>query len=232
MKIVALIQARMGSTRLPGKVVKEINGLPLIVHIYRRLKACKELSDVWVAWGSNDKDTFEPQRIFEKYKMRYFRGSERDLIQRFKYGYDFHTNGEAFVLVRSDCLFIDPEVVDTLVGQFRAGQPACRGVSNWPYRTQSEGLDCEVYRNDLLLELDRTSECPREGFAAWICNDDDRAIHYKFALGMQNEKNEGLPHLSIDTQEDFDRAEKMLKILGNDEWRYEKTLEAYRKVTS
>ena len=104
-------------------------------------------------------------------------------------------------------------------------------MSNWKDgRLISEGLYAELYSTELLAELDRDPDCPREDFATYASKMD--CVGRCAYTPMSNLTFFGGDeiHLSIDTPQDFDRAEKMLKILGNDEWRYEKTLEAYRKV--
>ena len=228
MRVVGLIQARMNSTRLPGKVVREISGLPLIVHIYRRLLACRGLDEVRVAPGPEGENP-----IFNlccKYGMATKRSmfaecyKDSDLIGRYKDQW-MADPFDAFVRITADCLFHDPAKMDEIVSQYRKDYPRNRALSTWPHRLYSEGLDCEVWSTELLMELDRTPECPREGFATWAINQ-GKCLTFSPMV----KENAGEPHLSIDTPQDFSRAEKMLKILGNDEWRYEKTLEAYRKV--
>lgn len=222
----------MGSTRLPGKVVKEINGLPLIVHIYRRLLACKELDQVAVAIGYEGAGNPDAQPILDVCK-RYALYSDatigvEDLIRRYKYATQKY-NADAFVRITADCLFHDPEYVNAMVRDYRNTYPRYRGLSNWKGgRVISEGLDAEIYSTELLMELDRNPKCPREDFAVYAAENNlvgqwPPIENQRFPIGHDL-------HLSIDTQQDFDRAEKMLKILGNSEWRYEKTLEAYRKV--
>lgn len=216
----------MNSTRLPGKVLKEINGLPLIVHIYRRMLACKELDEVIIAWGGPSEPIEAVMNKFGISSAIYYQTDE-DLISRFGCA-TFHARASAFLRATSDCLFHDPKLIDELVGAYRMTYPRYRGIANSPQRRVSEGLDAEIFSTELLAELDRTKDCPRESFAQWVI---ERGKKYKVAqLNVGVLENAGTPHLSIDTQEDFDRAEKMLKILSNDEWRYEKTLEAYRQV--
>ena len=224
MKIIACIQARLGSTRLPGKVLKKINGMPLLQHVYRRLLGCKEISEVVVAPGISGYNEINDFCVNHGLNIRNsWSENDNDLLFRFASLWRV-CPFDAFLRVRADCLFIDPALMDHLVSSFKFNYPRSHAVSNWPRRLYSEGLDAEVWSAELLMAMHRTKECPREDFATWAIDNN------KVVVGMQNPINEGLPHLSIDAQQDFDRAEKMLKILGNDEWSYEKTLEAYRSV--
>ncbi len=152
--------------------------------------------------------------------------TDSNLIGRFK-GFPCH----AFVRITGDCLFHDPNRIDDIVATYRNYYPKYRGLANWlPFRTVSEGLDCEIMSTELLAQLDRDPQCPRETFMTYAGEKGYLSPYppedqHRYPIG------EDL-HLSIDTPEDFERAEKMLAILGNSEWRYEKTLEAYRQVTS
>ena len=212
----------MGSTRLPGKVLKEINGLPLIVHVYRRLLACKELDNVLISWGGQNE---ELDLLCNEYGLYAFRGSENDLIARHSIA-AHQRNADAFVRVTADCLFHDPAYIDAMVAGYRHLYPQFRGLSNWKScRYISEGLDAEIYSMELMSQLDHDPNCPREDFATYAAKN-NLVTQW---CGRDEPLGEDI-HLSIDTQEDFDRAEKMLKILGNDCWEYSKTLKAYKAV--
>lgn len=225
MRIVGLIQARMGSTRLPGKVLKEINGLPLIVHIYRRLLACRELDDVGISWGGSCEPLDNGPR-FQAWVYPW-RNNETDLISR-HLNACIETKADAFVRITADCLFHDPAYIDSLVRDFRDAYPKLRGMSNWKGgRSISEGLDAEIYTTEFLAELDRDPKCPREDFATYASKMDCVGT---WSPWTRKDMGSDL-HLSIDTPDDFKRGEKMLEILGNDNWDYQATLEAYHQVT-
>ena len=220
MKVIGIIQARYNSTRLPGKVCKEINGLPLLWHIYRRLLKCEELDEVVVAYGNCD---WKPiVDICNRYFMANTGGPETDLITRIKDVCNWR-GAMAFVRVTADCLFHDPYIIDKAVMFYKGFWPKCRLMASWPERVMSEGLDYEIMSTELLSELDTDKDCPREDFMTYAINKHGQ----KQALTPM--KGEDL-HLSIDTQEDFDQAEKMLEYLGNDRWSYVDTKEAYRHV--
>lgn len=228
MRVVILIQARMSSTRLPGKVVREINGLPLLWHIYRRLLACREADDVAVSAAYHH----DLAHLCDSVPMKSWSSTddESDLIRRhLKTGR--RMGADAIVRVTTDCLFHDPALIDAMIREYRASYPRYRGLSNSPFRAHSEGVDCDIWSMELLAELDRTPECPRENWASWaIANGPKYGVRQMHAIYV-DAPNPGDPHLSIDTEDDVRRAEAMLKLLGNDEWRYEKTMEAYHAVT-
>lgn len=235
MRVVACLQARMGSTRLPGKALKEIGGMPILWHVYRRLLACREVDQVVVAVGDqNPKPILD---VCEKYAMHWYVGYEADLIQRLTTTCS-RFEGDAVLRARADCLFLDPAKLDDLVRFYRDAYPCRRAVSNWPSRLESEGLDAEVWSMELLAELDRNPEVPREDFGTWAIQHGLVAQRY-----TGHPVNDGPPHLSIDTLEDLIRATRMMKILeagaGKFEsprridpleyvpWRYAETLKAW-----
>ena len=227
----------MGSTRLPGKVLKEVNGLPLIVHIYRRLLACKELDGVGISWGVHD-DCEVLEKLVDRYGLFAHAGMENDLINRHRCAAASIGKYDAFVRITADCLFHDPAYIDAMVAEYRNHYPKYRGLTNWyPHRTISEGLDAEIYSMELMAELDRDPKCPREDFATYAALNGHVKTRWmpldklqESSLTDEQIKAGMEAHLSIDTQEDLDRAEKMLKILTNDEWRYSETLKAYQSV--
>ena len=145
-KISAIIQARVTSTRLPGKVLMNIEGKPMLWHVINRLKFSKELDDIILAIP----DTKEND-ILEKFakdnKVKYFRGSEEDVLSRYyKTAKEFKC--DVMVRITSDCPLIDPEIIDLVIEEhlnFKADYS-----SNTLKRTFPRGLDTEVFNFDIL----------------------------------------------------------------------------------
>ncbi len=140
MRVVAIIQARMGSTRLPGKVLKDLAGATVLERVVSRLRRCRLVSKVVVATSLEKADDLilnECQRI----GTDGFRGSEQDVLDRY---YRAAQQAEAEVVVRitSDCPLIDPEVSDKTIQKFLAERPDY--ASNALERTYPRGLDTEV----------------------------------------------------------------------------------------
>ena len=103
----------MGSTRLPGKVMKKIVGIPTIGIIYKRLKKSKEAEKIIVA-SSNNTENRELLEYLKKIKATYFCGSEEDVLDRF---YKTATKYKAKIIVRitADCPIKDPNVIDKCI---------------------------------------------------------------------------------------------------------------------
>ena len=119
MRIVAIIEARMGSSRLPGKVLADVHGKPAIQRLVDRLGRCKSLSDIVVATTTNPKDDALEQWA-EAENVNVYRGSEDDVLERvFLAAKAF--NADAIVEINGDCVLTDPAVVDLAVSKYRLG---------------------------------------------------------------------------------------------------------------
>jgi len=141
LKISAIIQARMGSTRLPGKVLNELGGMTVLARVVRRLRRAKLIDEVIVA--TTDLATDDPiVRECNHLDVPYFCGSESDVLDRY-YQAAKAFGAEAVVRVTSDCPLIDPQIVDETIAAFRADKADY--ASNVIPRTYPRGLDTEVF---------------------------------------------------------------------------------------
>jgi len=110
---VVIIQARLGSTRLPGKVLKDIFGKPMLWHMINRLKYSKEIDDIVLAIP--DSPGNDPLKDFARgLSLHCFRGSEMDVLSRY-YGAATKFGARVVVRVTSDCPLIDPQIVDQVI---------------------------------------------------------------------------------------------------------------------
>ena len=141
MKVVAIVQARMGSTRLPNKVMKEIGGVPMIELLLARLSRAKEIDQIVVATSVDSKNQSLANHV-EKLGYLCIRGSENDVLQRYL---DAAHASKADVVVRvtGDCPLIDPEVVNEVITCFK--NLDVDYVSNISPITYPDGLDTEVF---------------------------------------------------------------------------------------
>lgn len=142
--VVAIVQARLGSVRMPAKVLSEVLGVPLIEHLLLRLGRASRLAKVVLAIpGSAVNDPLEA--IAKRMGIAFVRGSELDVLDRFKAVADVFP-ADAYVRITGDCPLVDPEVVDRVVDLFFAGAATyARTDLNYP-----DGLDVEVFSSDLL----------------------------------------------------------------------------------
>ena len=119
-RVVAIVQARMGSTRLPGKVLKPVAGKPLLWHVLYRLTRCKTLDWIVVATSDNPRDD-AIETYCRNEKIEVVRGPEDNVLARFKLAAD-KTEADIIVRVSADAPFIDPQFVDHLVNTLIAAE--------------------------------------------------------------------------------------------------------------
>lgn len=168
MKRVIIIQARMTSTRLPGKVLMDIAGCPMLEHQLRRLKSCTKVDEIVVATSTNSADD-AIVNLAQRLGVGWFQGSEHNVLSRF-IGAIRATGADVVVRVTGDCPLIDPSLTDKVVDELIAHAAECDYVSNTIQRTYPRGLDVEVFFSDTLFRVNRlaTSDMAREHVTAFI----------------------------------------------------------------
>lgn len=174
MRIAAVVQARMGSTRLPGKVLLPLEGTPVIGWIYERLTRCANLDRIVVATGDDASNDVLADAL-AGLGIPVFRGSEHDVLDRY-YRAARAVRADAVVRVTGDCPLIDPELVDRVVERFVAGKGAVHYVSNISPPTFPDGLDVEVMSIEALHAAWREAEwdSEREHVTPYIRNRPER----------------------------------------------------------
>lgn len=155
MKIAALIQARMGSTRLPGKVLMGLNGKPVLWHVVDRLRRSVLLNQIIIATTTDPKDD-AIQAFCQLEGVDFFRGSEDDVLDRY-YRAATHFKADQIVRITSDCPLIDPVIVDSVIRKHLDSKADYS--SNTLKRTFPRGLDVEVFS---FLALARASREAKE----------------------------------------------------------------------
>ena len=148
MKIVCLVQARMGSSRLPGKVIKPILGIPMLQILLERLSHSKLIDQIVVA-TSTDVNNTPLVSLVNSLGYEVFEGSEKDVLQRFV---DASAAFEADVIVRitGDCPLVAPELVDSVIKFYLDSEVDY--CSNIAPPTFPDGLDVEVFSAKALIQ--------------------------------------------------------------------------------
>ncbi|WP_099354150.1 cytidylyltransferase domain-containing protein [Fredinandcohnia onubensis] len=209
MKIVATIQARMGSTRLPGKVLKKVLGKPLLEYQIERLKKSKIIDKIVVATTTKKSD----QAIIdlcERLSIDYTRGSEEDVLARY---YNAALESEADIIVRitSDCPLISPSVIDQVITTFLQNAPRYDFVSNTIERTYPRGFDTEVFAFNALEQAYKEGfeYLYREHVTTYILRNPTKFqmknVKYKRDLSKYR--------LTVDTEEDYELIRNIIEIL-------------------
>ena len=148
MKTVAIIQAHMGSSRLPGKVLRDIAGQSMLERVVRRTQRCQEIDAVVIATSTLHIDESIVVAGREM-GVGVFRGSESDVLDRFMQA-TRSCAADVCVRITSDCPLIDPEVSDSIIRRFKQANPPVDYASNKIPQSFPRGLDTEVFTPDAL----------------------------------------------------------------------------------
>jgi spore coat polysaccharide biosynthesis protein SpsF len=217
MKIVGIIQARMGSTRLPGKVLRPLAGEPMLARCVRRLLHARTLDQVVVATTTGKED----DAIVDLCRARgwsWFRGERDDVLDRY-YRAARQFGADVVVRVTSDCPLLGPRVVDQVV---RALGDADLASNVLPRHTWPRGLDAEAVRMDALER-------------AWAC-DDNPATREHVTLYIKrhpecfrlvevnNDEDLSEMRWTVDTPEDYAFASRVYEHFGHDRFSWREVL--------
>ena len=142
MPVTAIIQARMGSSRLPGKTLALIQDKPLLLHVVERTAASRGITDIVVATTGNNEDDAICRAL--KGKCEIYRGSTDDVLDRYYQAALTHPS-DIVVRITADDPFKDPDVIDAVLGTLTAN-PDLDYASNTILPTYPEGLDVETFR--------------------------------------------------------------------------------------
>jgi spore coat polysaccharide biosynthesis protein SpsF len=184
MRIVAIIQARMGSTRLPGKVLMPLAGREVISHVVSRVSACNTIADVVVATSTDTSDD-ALEKWCEQNEIKVFRGSLNDVLDRY-HMCALWAKADAVVRITADCPALDPILVDEVVLSFAKEKYDLFYLGGeFP-----DGLDCAVFSVGALARACREAKLSseREHVGPYISNHPEL-----FKIGHLD-KYQGLSH--------------------------------------
>lgn len=210
MKVVIIVQARMASTRLPGKILKRVLDKTLLEYQLERLRRATTAAELVIATT----DHGEEQPIVDlcaQLGVATFRGSETDVLARY-YGAATHYQAEAVVRITSDCPLIDPAVVDEVVGFYLTHAAEYDYVSNtFPELTYPRGMDTEVFAVRALEAAYREAVDPveREHVTTFIKRRPER---YRIC-NRPYVRDYSHYRWTVDTSEDLELIAKMLTAL-------------------
>ncbi len=225
LRVVAIVQARMGSSRLPGKVLLPLAGEPMLARVVGRTRRATGISDVMIATSTLPTD--DPiAALCDARGWSCFRGLENDVLARY-HGAAREAAADAIVRITADCPLLDPGVLGALIGAFLAGQPGLDYVCNFhPRRTFPRGLDCEIFRRDVLerCHAEATDLASREHVTAFIYRHPE-----KFRLhGIESAQDESAHRWTVDTPEDFALIERIYQHFGHDHFGWLEVLSLLR----
>jgi spore coat polysaccharide biosynthesis protein SpsF len=200
MKVVATIEARMRSSRLPGKVLRRVLGKPMLELLIERLRRARRIDQIVVATTDNPADDLI-EELARRLDVGCFRGSEEDVLDRVLRAAR-SVAAEVIVEITGDCPLIDPEVVDRLVEVYLTHNYDY--VANVLRRTYPDGLDTQVFATAVLAEVASRTQDPadREHVSLHIYEHPER---YKLH-NVESNLPEKYWHLrlTLDTPQDFE----------------------------
>ncbi len=214
--MVAIIQARMGSRRLPGKVLEDVGGRSMLARVVRRIRRARTLDEVIVATSSESRD----DRIASEcsaLSVPVYRGSEDDVLDRYYRAAD-DCGAETIVRICADCPLIDPQVLDLVVSTL-AERRADYAANNLE-RTFPWGLDAEAMTFEALERawLNASQPHEREHVTVYV-----RQHPQIFRLASVTSGTDRADHRwTVDTAEDLAFVRVLYSRMGNDDgfhWR-------------
>ncbi len=231
MNVLAITQARIGSTRLHEKVLKKINGVTLLeIHLMRVLKS-KQISKLKIA-TTKEPGSKKIISIGNKYNVETYKGSIDNVLERF-YKTALYEKPDYVVRLTSDCPLIDPDVIDQMITFTITNN--LDYASNTLTPTYPDGVDVEVFRFVALEKAmhEATLKSELEHVTPYIWKNSTFKGGQLFTSDcLMYEKDYSDIRLTVDTLEDFLVIEKLINILGTDKpWlEYVKALEQHPEI--
>lgn len=209
MRVVALVQARLASTRLPQKVLADLCGRPMVMHCVERARLAARVDEVIIATTIEASDD-ALESYCQATDLGVFRGSVDDIVGRLL-GAARDQSADAIVRIWADCPMVDPGVIDEAVASVVDGGADYATNSTLAGRTYPIGLDIEVYRTSLLERIDASTDHPflREMPFEFVR---EHADSLQLAFVRHREDLSTL-HLTVDYPEDLERFRAMLSEL-------------------
>lgn len=205
--ILAILQARISSSRLPGKVVKKILGKEMILYEIERLQQSKYIDKLVLATSIESTDD-DLEDICNRNKIECFRGSLNDVLDRY-YKCALSFNAKHVVRITGDCPLIDSEVVDKVIFEHLDSKSDYTSNTNPP--TYPDGLDVEVMRFSVLEEAWKkaTLKSEREHVTLYIRNNSNKFRQ----KNVENDKDLSNMRWTVDEPEDFEFVNNIISNL-------------------
>ena len=215
-KIVTIIQARIGSSRLPGKVMMPVAGKPLLLRMYERVAAANYIDTIIIATTEEDDD--DPiESLCKENGIKYYRGNSTDLLDRhYKAALPF--NPDAVVKIPSDCPLIDPDIIDKVLKYYIDNKNIFDFVSNLHPASYPDGNDVEIFSASALKDawLNAKKELEREHTTPYFWENQD-----KFDVGnvqWESGKDYSMSHrFTIDYEHDYEFIKRVYEELYTEE---------------
>jgi len=206
-KVVIIVQARMTSTRLPGKILKTALGKPLLEYQIERLQRVTSIDDIIIATTNKATDDVIID-LCDRLDINVFRGDEHDVLSRY-YGAAQQSFADVIVRVTSDCPLIDPVIIDSVINFYVNYHPQYDYVANCLERTFPRGMDTEVFSIKALKNAHTHASklMEREHVTPYITRNPGLFT----CANIAHEKDASHHRWTVDTPEDFELIQNILE---------------------
>ena len=192
-----IVQARMGSSRLPGKVLKKINDMPMIEIILKRLSLSRKVDNIILATSEKQQDIFL-SKFVKELGFEVFKGSENDVLSRYYWASKYY-DLKNIIRITGDCPLVDPNIIDEMCNEFSRNNPDY--LSNIFPRSFPKGLDIEIFSfKSLERAFNETQESSHREHVTPYIRESGKFITSNF----DNDNDYSSLRWTVDYKEDFD----------------------------
>ncbi len=197
-KVLCIIQARMESTRLPGKILLKVKGIPLLEYLARRIKQAKRIDKVVIATTKNKEDD-KIEVLCKNIGIDCFRGSENDVLDRYYQCSLQYSDYDYIVRITGDCPLVDPVLIDEVINLFEK--------NNYDYAVNltednfPDGLAVEIFKKEALYDAAKNAslQSAREHVTLYIVN------NKKYKKGyLKAPEDYSKYRITVDEKQDFE----------------------------
>ena len=222
-KVVAIIQARMGSTRLPEKVMRQVAGLPMIHHVVERCRRIEGVDQVVMATSSRPRERPLVDYVEAMAGVDVFRGPEADVLARF-YGAASQFEAQVVMRITGDCPLLSPRVSSEVLQTYLERRERCDYVTNTLERTYPRGLDTSVMSFEALHRAHEEAVFveEREHVTPYIWSNPSRFE----VVGHRDPQDHHHHRWTVDTSQDLRLVRRIYSALypNNPQFEYEDVL--------
>jgi len=222
-----IVQARIGSSRLPGKVMKYLEDKIVLDHVIERLQKSKYVRNVIICTSNEIQDDLIYEHCLQN-NIKCFRGSELNVLERYYETATFYKS-EYIVRVTSDCPLVDPKYIDLMIEKYFELNQQYLGPKYYGNHKFPDGFNGEIFNYQVLKEAyENASENEKEHVTTYIIKKYNM-IEFDYPIDYLNYKDINFAdlHLSLDTSEDYELLKKIFHnvYLKNNHFQIEDVLE-------
>lgn len=219
--IIVGVQARLGSSRLPRKVLMDVDGMPMVLKIYKRLEACNNVDAIYFLVPSHD---FDLRDFLYKHRIPFQTGDEDDVLSRYYNLSKGYKDDDIIVRITGDCPFVMPDLVDRMSKNAYLSQMFITNVSP---RFYPKGMDVECIPVGMLRRMNKVaiSADEREHVTKVLYKPESvRGVNFSPSIFSSDELSYSEINLSVDIKEDLNRVNAIYDAFP------EKALLTYKEV--